>query len=115
MLRLRTVWFPLVITSSTTFYAASSLTGGLYSKARRRVPLDAPALLELRQEAISSIKATVSNEEDCKTDQTIGAVLCLSILESFLGHPELFQMHMAGLAKMVRMRGGLDGLGLRSC
>ncbi|KAK0100071.1 hypothetical protein ONS96_008009 [Cadophora gregata f. sp. sojae] len=109
--RLRTVWFPLVMTSSTTFYAALTLAGSIFH-ARRQLPLDAPALLEIRQKAISSINATLSNKEDCKTDQTIGAVLCLSILESFLGHPELFQMHMAGLAKMVRMRGGLDGLGL---
>jgi len=109
--RLRTVWFPLVMTSSTTFYAALSLAGSIL-QARQHLPLDAPALLEIRQRAISSINATLSNREACKTDQTIGAVLCLSILESFLGHPELFQMHMAGLAKMVRMRGGLDGLGL---
>ncbi|KAH7393220.1 hypothetical protein BKA64DRAFT_80788 [Cadophora sp. MPI-SDFR-AT-0126] len=109
--RLRTVWFPMMMTSSTCFYAALSLAGSMLH-ARRQLPLDAPALLEIRQKAISSINATLSNKEDCKTDQTIGAVFCLSLLESFLGHPELFQMHMAGLAKMVRMRGGLDELGL---
>ncbi|KAH9221052.1 hypothetical protein DL95DRAFT_455836 [Leptodontidium sp. 2 PMI_412] len=111
MFRLRTLWFPMVMTSPTTFYAALSLAGSILH-ARRHLALDAPALLELRSRAISSINATLSNSEDCKTDQTIGAVLCLSILESFLGHPELFQMHMAGLAKMVRLRGGLDKLGL---
>ncbi|KAG4431513.1 hypothetical protein IFR05_013010 [Cadophora sp. M221] len=109
--RLRTLWFPMVMTSATTFYAALALAGSILH-ARRRLALEAPVLLEIRSRAISSINATLSNSEDCKTDQTIGAVLCLSILESFLGHPELFQMHMAGLAKMVRLRGGLDGLGL---
>ncbi|KAL2067982.1 hypothetical protein VTL71DRAFT_16080 [Oculimacula yallundae] len=109
--RLRTLWFPLVMTSATTFYAALSLAGSLLY-VRRNLALDAPSLLDIRSRAISSINATLSNTEDCKTDQTIGAVLCLCILESFLGHTELFHMHMAGLAKMVRMRGGLDGLGL---
>ncbi|KAH6714036.1 hypothetical protein BKA61DRAFT_55102 [Leptodontidium sp. MPI-SDFR-AT-0119] len=111
MFRLRTLWFPIVMTSPTIFYAALSLAGSILH-ARRHLALDAPALLELRSRAISSINATLSNSEDCKTDQTVGAVLCVSILESFLGHPELFQIHMAGLAKMVRLRGGLDGLGL---
>ncbi|KAH7321569.1 hypothetical protein BKA65DRAFT_84143 [Rhexocercosporidium sp. MPI-PUGE-AT-0058] len=109
--RLRTLWFPLVMSSPTTFYAALSLAGSLLH-ARRGLALDAPALLEIRQRAISSINGTLSHTEECKTDQTIGAVLCLSILESFLGHPELFQMHMAGMAKMVRLRGGLEALGL---
>ena len=99
------------MTSPTTFYAALSLAGSLLN-ARRQLPLDAPPLLEIRSQAISSINATLSSTEERKTDQTIGAVLCLSILESFIGHPELFQMHMAGMAKMVRLREGLDALGL---
>lgn len=99
------------MTSSTTFYAALALAGALLH-ARLRVALDAPALLDLRSKAISSINVTLSNNEDCKSDQTIGAVLCLTILESYLGHHDLFRMHMAGMAKMVRLRGGLDELGL---
>ncbi|CZT50225.1 uncharacterized protein RSE6_11170 [Rhynchosporium secalis] len=109
--RLRTSWFPLVMTSGATFYAALSLAGCILHT-RRNIALDTPALLDIRSKAISSINTTLSNDEDCKTDQTIGAVLCLCILESFLNHPDLFQMHMSGLARMVRLRGGLDGLGL---
>ncbi|KAH7370784.1 hypothetical protein BKA65DRAFT_471964 [Rhexocercosporidium sp. MPI-PUGE-AT-0058] len=109
--RLRTLWFPLVMTSKATFYAALSLAGCLMH-ANHQLAVDAPVLLEIRLRAISSIHNMLSDSEDCKTDQAIGAVLCLSALESFFGHAETFQMHMAGIAKMVRLRGGLVGLGL---
>lgn len=99
------------MTSDTTFYAAMSFSGAVFHS-RRKLPTNAPTLLELRQRAISSINGTLSDAEACKTDQTIGAVFCMSLLESMYGDPGSYQVHMAGLAKMVRLRGGLGALGL---
>ncbi|KAI9049171.1 hypothetical protein LZ554_007018 [Drepanopeziza brunnea f. sp. 'monogermtubi'] len=109
--RLRSSWYPFIMKSPITFYAALALAGTLFYS-RCPHPATGLTMLGLRQKAISSINSTLSDPDTCKSDETIGAVFCMSLLESMHGDANSYQVHMAGLAKMVRMRGGLGELGL---
>ncbi|PBP23843.1 hypothetical protein BUE80_DR005256 [Diplocarpon rosae] len=108
---LRSLWLPFMMTKRTIFYAALAFAGATFHS-RLKGPMNAPTLLELRQKAIYSINRNLSDPELCKTDQMIAAVFCLSLLESMHGEAASYQIHMAGLAKMVELRGGLDHIGL---
>jgi hypothetical protein len=70
------------------------------------------ALLDLRQNAISSINLSLSDPKQRCDDHTIAAVFCMCTLESLYGDAQTYQIHMSGLARMVGLRGGLDNLAL---
>ncbi|KAF8851154.1 hypothetical protein BDZ45DRAFT_601845 [Acephala macrosclerotiorum] len=108
---LRTAWFPFIMKSPTTFYAALAFAGSIYHF-RKKWPLGHSSLLDLRQKAILGINESLSNSRATPDDTTIGAVFCMSILESMYGDATSYGVHMMGLQRMVEMRGGLKSLGL---
>lgn len=97
--------------SPTTFYAALAFAGSIYHF-RKKWPLGHPSLLDLRQKAILGINESLSNSRAGPDDTTIGAVFCMSILESMYGDAKSYGVHMMGLQRMIQMRGGLKDLGL---
>ncbi|CZR60017.1 uncharacterized protein PAC_09912 [Phialocephala subalpina] len=108
---LRTTWFPFIMKSPTTFYAALAFAGSIYHF-RKKLSLGHPSLLNLRQKAISGINESLSSSKAGPDDTTIGAVFCMSILESMYGDSDSYKVHITGLQRMVDMRGGLKSLGL---
>ncbi|KAE8447393.1 hypothetical protein EG329_010807 [Mollisiaceae sp. DMI_Dod_QoI] len=108
---LRTAWFPFIMRNPTTFYAALAFAGSIYHF-RKKWPLEAPSLLDLRQKAILGINESLSKSERGPDDHTIGAVFCMSLLESMYGDASSYRVHMMGLHRMVQMRGGLNALEL---
>jgi hypothetical protein len=111
MFLLRTVWFPYIMSSQASFYAAMSFAGSTYYSIQN-LPPNTANLLGLRHKAITSINDRLSEPDICIDDQTIAAVFCMSILESVYGDTSSYDIHMSGLEKMVRMRGGLESLEL---
>ncbi|KUJ11753.1 uncharacterized protein LY89DRAFT_786621 [Mollisia scopiformis] len=105
---LRTAWFPFIMNHPTTFYAALAFAASIYYK---RSPAT-PNLLDLHQKAILGINDALSKMEHKPDDFTIGAVFCMSLLESMYGDASSYRVHMKGLQRMVEMRGGLGHLGL---
>ncbi|KAE9365745.1 hypothetical protein N431DRAFT_418546 [Stipitochalara longipes BDJ] len=106
---LRTRWFPMVMTEAATFQvimllAASHLALVQNSKG------DGPTILQMKSKAIASVRRALA--ADGPSDQLIGAVVKMASYEAMFGEQESFQLHMAGLLKMVEMRGGLSSLGL---
>lgn len=69
-------------------------------------------MLDLRQKAILGINESLSKLDRGIDDTTIGAVFCMSLLESMYGDASSYRVHMMGLQRMVHMRGGLKSLGL---
>lgn len=112
MFLLRTDWFPFIMKNATTFYAALAFAGSIYYFRLKR-PVEAPRLLDLRQKAILGINDSLSKIQYGPEDATIGAVFCMSLLESMYGDAQSYRVHMKGLQRMVQMRGGLTHLGLQ--
>jgi hypothetical protein len=112
MFLLRTVWFPFIMTSQASFYAAMSFAGATYYSIKN-LPPNTANLLSLRHKAITSINDRLLEPNICTDDQTIAGVFCISILESVYGDTSSYNIHMSGLEKMVQMRGGLESPGLR--
>lgn len=97
--------------NATTFYAAMAFAGTIYFY-RKKKPLEDPTLLDLRQRAILGINDLLSESHHGPNDATIGAVFCMSLLESMYGDAQSYSVHMKGLQRMIQMRGGLTRLGV---
>ncbi|PMD35010.1 hypothetical protein L207DRAFT_497022 [Hyaloscypha variabilis F] len=106
---LRTRWFPMVMTEAATFYVIMLLAASHLALVRNSEG-DGPTILRMKSKAIASVRSALI--EDGPSDQLIGAVVKMASYEAMFGEQESFQLHMAGLLKMVEMRGGLSSLGL---
>ncbi|VUC27859.1 unnamed protein product [Clonostachys rosea] len=108
---LRSSWFPLVISDLAIFQTimllsaanAASLKPNLYSKTH---------LLELKSDAINSINRDIRHGAHWASDALIGACAKMASFEAMYGNLDSFHVHMAGLCRMLELRGGLDALGL---
>jgi hypothetical protein len=106
---LRSRWFPMVMTEAATFQVIILLAASHFALLRPS-SIHGPTLLQLKSRAISSVRNALSS--DGPSDQLIGAVAKMASYEAMFGDQASFENHMAGLLKMVEMRGGLCSLGL---
>ncbi|KAL2109039.1 hypothetical protein VUR80DRAFT_3045 [Thermomyces stellatus] len=110
---LRKKWFPLVISEPATFLIVLLLAASNYSvvntDAAARIT---PHLVHMKYDAIRAINDAFSLEQRRLSDALIGAVAKMASFEAMYGDVETYHVHMAGLQKMVAIRGGLDALGL---
>lgn len=108
---LRKRWFPLVMSEAATFQVVVLLSASNY--ASLRYPnRDGPDLLLLKSRAISSINKALKATHSPTNDELIGAVAKMASYEAMFGDMPTYEMHMAGLVRMVQLRGGLEALGL---
>ena len=70
-----------------------------------------PEILHLRGFVIMSINQALQDPSRACSDQLIFAVANLAIFEAVFGSIDVYHVHMQGLAKMLRLRGGLPTLG----
>ncbi len=108
---LRTKWFPLAMQDAASFSVIILLAASHYSSIRGSFQ-HASYLLDLKQKAIKAINAALKDEDGAYTDGTIGAVAKLASYEAMFGDQATYNIHMSGLTRMVRLRGGLTSLGL---
>lgn len=108
---LRKRWFPLVMSEAATFQVIVLLSASNYASLRYPHG-DGPDLLLLKCRAISSINKALKAADSPTNDELIGAVAKMASYEAMFGDVPTYEMHMAGLVKMVQLRGGLEALGL---
>jgi hypothetical protein len=109
---LRTKWFPLVITDPSSFHAILLLSASNVA-ALQHDNSSAYNVLQLKASAISSINDAFSSGIGTRTsDAVIGAVAKMASYEAMQGDLESYRIHMAGVERMVDLRGGLQCLGL---
>jgi len=106
---LRSRWFPMVMTEAATFQVIILLAASHFALL---LPSSnqGPKLLQLKSKAISSVRSALAS--DGPSDQLVGAVAKMASYEAMFGDQASFEKHMAGLLKMIDMRGGLSSLGL---
>ena len=108
---LRSRWFPMVITEAATLHVVL-LTAASHYASSRNIPQISSILFKMKGEAIRSINAGLRNTTEEITDQLIGAVAKMASYEAMFGDPNLFHLHMRAVYRMVKIRGGLETLGL---
>lgn len=69
-------------------------------------------LLHLKARALSEINMCLASPDRAVSDAVIGAVVKMAAYEAIFGDSEVFAAHMKGLQMMLKLRGGLSGLGL---
>jgi Fungal specific transcription factor domain len=106
---LRTRWFPMVLTEAATFLVIMLLAAS-HLVLLHDLKSHGPILLQMKSNAIAAVRNALA--ADGPTDQLIGAVVKMASYEAMFGDQKSFELHMAGLIKMIEMRGGLSSLGL---
>ena len=107
---LRSNFFPLALTESSTFLAIVLLSSSHYSAVGST--LGASNLLRLKQETLEAINEAMRRDQNLISDALIGTVAKMAAYEAMYGDPQTYLAHMAGLKRMIELRGGLSGLGL---
>jgi hypothetical protein len=70
-----------------------------------------PEIFHLRGFVIMAINQALQEPTRACSDQLIFAVANLAIFEAVFGSTEVYHVHMQGLSRMLRVRGGLPNLG----
>lgn len=94
-------------TSSVILLTAASHYAMMYEGTKR-----AAQLLAMKTEALNHINDMLRDPSRGLTDQAIAAVAKMASYEAMFGSLETYLVHMSGLERMIRMRGGLESLGL---
>lgn len=108
---LRTTWFPLVMSESSLFLvivllAASNFASVQVAPTEMKLPL-----LGLRCEAVQAVNQTLEPQHGM-SDALIGAIAKMASYEAMYGNLENYAVHMQGLQRAIKLRGGLSSLGL---
>lgn len=75
-------------------------------------PSQSAIVLQYKIKCINLLNEMLSNKETAMSNEALAGVVYLMINEWYRGNPDGVQKHMRGLKEMVRMRGGLDDLGM---
>jgi hypothetical protein len=70
-----------------------------------------PEILHLKGFVIMAVNHALEDPIRSCSDQLIFAVANLAIFEAVFGSPDVYHVHMRGLSRMLRLRGGLPRLG----
>lgn len=108
---LRTIWFPFIMTDAAAFYAAMLTTASRFVLVYPHMA-NKTDLLSLKGRTMLAINESLSDPKRAVSDQSIAAVVTLSVFEAVHGDRETFNTHMRALQRMISMRGGLSSLGL---
>ncbi|KAK2764417.1 hypothetical protein FQN54_009111 [Arachnomyces sp. PD_36] len=108
---LRSRWFPLIMTEPASFLVIVLTAASHYASVNntRSFAVD---LLNLKHETLSAVNQGMRDQNRMLSDQLIGAVAKMASYEAMFGDQETYEIHMAGVKRMVKLRGGLACLGL---
>lgn len=110
---LRTSWFPLVMTEPALFSVILLLAASHYVSLQGGTGRMRTKLLALRYEAVSSINLSLEIQQlGTVGDALVGAIAKMASYEAMFGSRENYHIHMQGLIRVIRLRGGFTSLGL---
>ncbi|KAH7327086.1 hypothetical protein BKA65DRAFT_509904 [Rhexocercosporidium sp. MPI-PUGE-AT-0058] len=103
-------WFNFALSDPALFYATM-----MHAAMHQRLVnggLDQGEQAQLKRDTIMMVNQRLEDPVLSLSDVTIGAVVCLVLLENQERNITLSNIHMNGLQKMIALRGGIDNLGL---
>ncbi|RDW59178.1 hypothetical protein BP5796_12102 [Coleophoma crateriformis] len=66
--------------------------------------------VKLKAQALAGVNQHLRNPDTALSDETIGAILSLLVQEHLFGDLRIWELHMAGLQRIVKLRGGFWSL-----
>ncbi|RAH47385.1 Zn(II)2Cys6 transcription factor domain-containing protein [Aspergillus brunneoviolaceus CBS 621.78] len=108
--KLQTTWMRGAMSDPCLFHA-TLFTGSSNFDLRRGIQQSTITLYHYN-ELIKSVKKRLSDPKTALDDRTIAAITPLALFAVLTGDRASAEVHRAGLAKIVQLRGGLDKLGL---
>ncbi|PYI32204.1 hypothetical protein BP00DRAFT_456483 [Aspergillus indologenus CBS 114.80] len=108
--KLQTTWMRGAMSDPCLFHA-TLFTGSSNFDLRRGVQQSTITLYHYN-ELIKSVKKRLSDPSTALDDRTIAAITPLALFAVLTGDRASAEVHRAGLAKIVQLRGGMDKLGL---
>ncbi|KAL4939694.1 hypothetical protein BDV06DRAFT_32480 [Aspergillus oleicola] len=109
---LRTDWFPLVMSEPSLFLVIVLLAASNYASVQTEATDMKLHLLGLRYEAVQAINKYLDLQPSDVSDALIGAIAKMASYEAMYGNLENYAIHMQGLQRAIKLRGGLSSLGL---
>ncbi|MCJ1403316.1 hypothetical protein MMC11_006539 [Xylographa trunciseda] len=106
-------WFVYALEDEALLHATIFHQAMYFCKALPGVKHDYNEIWKHQTISITLINERLGNENEATTDATIAAVACLASGENSFGTPKSANVHMSGLEEMIRLRGGLQNLGMQ--
>ncbi|MCJ1322626.1 hypothetical protein MMC15_007975 [Xylographa vitiligo] len=106
-------WFVYALENDALLHATIFHQAMYFYKALPEMRHDYNEIWKHQTIAITLINQRLSNEIEATSDATIAAVACLASGENSFGTPESANVHMSGLEEMIKLRGGLQNLGMQ--
>lgn len=103
---IRWSWFPLAF-EDDLWLKNIIVTAAFHHADATQMPKPQGAS-ELMQSFIAQLNDRISNQNF--SDGTIGSVSCLSTIEHASGNNEMAEVHLRGMAEMIKARGGIDAI-----
>ncbi|KAK0108232.1 hypothetical protein ONS95_003052 [Cadophora gregata] len=105
-------WVPWSVKSPLLAYFGIFTAACYQAEALKISPNQSAVVLRYKCKVISLLNEMLSHKATSTSTEAIAAVLYLSVNEWYWSDWENIQAHMKGLKEMVRLRGGLDNLGM---
>ena len=102
---IKTIWFPTAVTDEVLLHTILfSSAIHLYASQHHDFK-DSELLMKV---ILNRLNRRISDGKI--SDATIGAVSCLALCENEVGNHKKWQVHMAGMSEMIRVRGGMSSI-----
>lgn len=105
-------WVPWSVKSPLLAYFGIFTAACYQAEALKISPSQSAIVLRYKCKVISLLNEMLSHKGTSTSTEAIAAVLYLAVHEWYWSNYENIQAHMKGLKEMVRLRGGLDNLGM---
>lgn len=108
---LRTRWFPMVLNSPIVFQVIVLFSASHYAAQQKDMAF-ALTILSLKQCALRGVMQSLSTAKGMFHDELIAATAKMASYEAIWGDEQAYHCHMKAVEEMLRVRGGLESLGL---
>ncbi|PVH85216.1 hypothetical protein DL98DRAFT_651089 [Cadophora sp. DSE1049] len=105
-------WVPWSVKSPLLAYFGIFTAACYQAEALKISPSQSAIVLRYKCKVISLLNEMLSQKVTSTSTEAIAAVLYLAVHEWYWSNYENIQAHMKGLKEMVRLRGGLENLGM---
>ncbi|KAG4440173.1 hypothetical protein IFR05_004318 [Cadophora sp. M221] len=105
-------WVPWSVKSPLLAYLGIFTAACYQAEALKISPSQSAVVLRYKCKVISLLNGMLCNKETSTSTEAIAGVVYLAVNEWYWSNYENVQAHMKGLKEMVRLRGGLDQLGM---
>lgn len=105
-------WIPWAVKVPILAYMGIFTAACYQSETQKIPPNKSPIVLGYKVKIINMLNELLSNKETATSIEAIVVVVYLMTNEWYWSNYDSAQAHMKGLRDMVRLRGGLDGMGM---